>query len=92
MKIQHEETETKGAFYILDDNTRIAELTYSKAGSEKIILDHTEVSDKHRGEGLGMKLVLHSVEFARENNIKILPLCPYARSVFSRNKDLRDVT
>jgi len=34
MKIQHEETETKGAFYILDDNTRIAELTYSKAGSE----------------------------------------------------------
>ena len=92
MKIQHEETETKGAFYILDNKTRIAELTYSKAGNEKIILDHTEVSDKHRGEGLGKKLVLHSVEFAREKNLKILPLCPYARSVFSRNKDLRDVT
>jgi predicted GNAT family acetyltransferase len=92
MKIQHEETETKGAFFILEDNVRVAELTYSKAGNEKIILDHTEVSDNHRGEGLGKKLVLHSVEFAREKNLKILPLCPYARSVFSRNKDLRDVT
>tara|TARA_R110002124_G_scaffold287306_1_gene472514 strand:+ start:7370 stop:7651 length:282 start_codon:yes stop_codon:yes gene_type:complete len=92
MKIQHEETETKGAFYILKDDQRIAELTYSKAGTERIILDHTDVSDKHRGESLGKKLVLHAVDFAREHNLKILPLCPFARSVFSKNKDIRDVT
>ncbi len=92
MKIQHDETETKGSFYILIDNEKAAELTYSQAGSNKIILDHTEVSDKHRGEGLGKKLVVHSVEFARKRNLKILPLCPYARAVFSRNKELRDVT
>lgn len=92
MKIQHDETETKGSFYILIDNEKAAELTYSKAGNNKIILDHTEVSDKHRGEGLGKKLVVHSVEFARKGNLKILPLCPYARAVFSRNKELRDVT
>ena len=92
MKIQHEETETKGSFYIEDDNERVAELTYSKAGSSKIILDHTEVSDKFRGESLGKKLVYHSVDFARKHDLKILPLCPFARAVFSKNKDIRDVT
>ncbi|MEP1150669.1 MAG: N-acetyltransferase [Balneola sp.] len=92
MKIQHEETETKGAFYIVEGNQRIAELTYSKAGTERIILDHTDVSEGHRGENLGYKLVFHSVQFAREHQLKILPLCPFARSVFSKNKELRDVT
>lgn len=92
MKIQHEETETKGAFYFLDSKQKIAELTYSKAGSKRIILDHTEVSEEHRGKDLGKKLVLEAVDFARKHNLKILPLCPFARSVFSKNKELRDVT
>lgn len=92
MKLEHEENESKGSFYFDNDGVRAAELTYSKAGEERIIIDHTEVSDDHRGEGLGKKLVFAAVEYARENNIKILPLCPYARSVFSRHKEIRDVT
>lgn len=92
MKIQHQESETKGAFYIFEDGQRIAELTYSKAGPERIILDHTDVSNEHRGENLGKKLVYHAVDFARKHNLKILPLCPFARSVFSKNKEIRDVT
>jgi predicted GNAT family acetyltransferase len=92
MSIKHDSTETKGSFYIERDGKRVAEMTYSKAGSERIIIDHTEVADKTRGEGLGKKLVYEAVEFARENNLKILPLCPFARSVFSKNSEIRDVT
>jgi uncharacterized protein len=66
-------------------------MTYSIAGEDKIIIDHTEVSPAYNGKGIGKKLVVEAVEFARINNIKILPLCPFARSVFARNKDLRDV-
>ncbi len=92
MKIQHEQTDTKGSFYFADGEVRAAEMTYSKAGNERFIIDHTEVSDDYRGQGLGKKLVYAAVEYARENNLKILPLCPFARSVFSKNKDIRDVT
>lgn len=67
-------------------------MTYSKAGSERIIIDHTEVSDEARGEGLGKMLVYEAVQYAREHGLNILPLCPFARSVFSKNPDLRDVT
>lgn len=93
MDIQHEESNTKGAFFIELDGNRIAEMTYSKNGDYRIIIDHTEVSEDYKGEGLGKVLVFRGVEFARENNLKILPLCPYARVVFRRNKEeFADVT
>tara|TARA_R110002096_G_scaffold339522_3_gene532858 strand:+ start:8361 stop:8639 length:279 start_codon:yes stop_codon:yes gene_type:complete len=92
MNIQHEESETKGAFFIESNSTRIAEITYSKAGSSRIIIDHTGVSDEHRNEGLGKKLVFHVAEFAEQYNLKVLPLCPYAKSVFSRYPELQKLT
>lgn len=93
MDIQHEESNTKGAFFYEKDGVRIAEMTYSKNGDYRIIIDHTEVSEAHKGEGLGKTLVFRSVEYAREKNLKILPLCPYARVIFRRNKEeFEDVT
>ncbi len=89
MNIKHEESETKGAFYMEDDQERIAEITYSKAGIDKIIIDHTGVSDEHRNEGLGKQLVFHLADFAKNKKLKVLPLCPYAKTVFNRYPELK---
>lgn len=91
MEIQHNSTENKGEFYIQKDGERIAEMTYSKADENKIIIDHTEVFDSGRGKGYGKKLVKQGVKFARENNLKVLPLCSFAKSVIMNNDDLKDV-
>lgn len=91
MDIKQEETETKGRFFIEENGRQLAEMTYSKAGNERIIIDHTEVSDELRGKGVGVKLVEQAVAMAREKKIKILPLCPFARAVFNKRQDLRDV-
>ena len=91
MEIHHEEGETKGRFFIELDGAETAELTYSKAGPERIIIDHTQVNDENRGEGLGKKLVHHAVNYAREHELTVLPLCPYARSVISSDASLQDV-
>lgn len=92
MQIQHESFETKGAFFIEKEGKRVAEMTYSKAGPNKIIIDHTEAAEEVRGEGLAKKLVYHGVEYAREHGLKVLPLCPFAKSVIQRNPELQDVT
>lgn len=89
--IQMEEVGNKGSFYVEKDGNRIAEMTFSKAGENMIIIDHTEVSDSLRGTGTGKAMVLEAVKWAREKNIKIMPLCPFANSVFKRNPDIRDV-
>jgi predicted GNAT family acetyltransferase len=91
MQIQHEQSASKGAFYIEENGTRLAEMTYSKAGDALIIIDHTEVSDALRGKGAGKQLVSAAVDHARNSNLKILPLCPFAKSVFEKVKEFQDV-
>lgn len=91
MEIKQIEHGSKGAFVIEQGNERLAELTYSKAGDKLIIIDHTDVSDKLRGQGAGKQLVMKAVEYARASNIKIIPLCPFARSVFDKTPEIADV-
>ncbi|MCL4162221.1 UNVERIFIED_CONTAM: hypothetical protein GTU68_004399 [Idotea baltica] len=66
-------------------------MTYTFAGSDKIIIDHTEVDESLRGKKVGNNLVEEAVKFAREKNIKILPLCPFAKHVMEKNSDYNDI-
>lgn len=90
-EVKHHEAESKGSFYIEENGQKVAEMTYSKAGTDRIIIDHTEVSDDLRGQGAGQQLVEAAVAYAREKGISIIPLCPFARSVFDKNPSLRGV-
>lgn len=91
MKIEWEETGNKGVFYVMKDGERAGEMTYTMAGSSRMIIDHTEVKDVLRGEGAGKKLVHAGVEFAREKGITIIPLCPFAKAVIEKDPELQDV-
>lgn len=91
MEINHRKEENKGAFIATENGAKAGEMTYSKAGDTLIIIDHTEVDPAFGGQGVGKKMVLAAVDFARENNIKILPLCPFAKATFDKNKDIQDV-
>ena len=57
---------TAGAFSITKDGTQAALMTYTKIGSDRISIDHTEVDDSLKGEGAGRQLVKAAVDFARE--------------------------
>jgi predicted GNAT family acetyltransferase len=91
MKIQLEQNGNRGAFFIEEDGERLAEMVFSQAGPDKIIVDHTEVSDKLRGKGAGKQLVAEAVDYARKNKIKIVPLCPFTKSVIDKTPEYQDV-
>ena len=84
MLIQQRQDGTKGSFYVAESSTMLAEMTYSMAADNLMIIDHTEVSDELRGKNVGYQLVHRAVEYAREKQIRILPLCPFAKSVFDK--------
>ncbi|HZH55168.1 MAG TPA: GNAT family N-acetyltransferase, partial [Sphingobacteriaceae bacterium] len=46
---------------------------------------------KFKGRGVGKSLVLAAVDYAREKKVSIIPLCPFAKRVFEKSEDLRDV-
>ncbi|MFB3387150.1 GNAT family N-acetyltransferase [Flavobacterium sp. LAR06] len=81
----------KGYFEAIEDGKEAGKMTYTWAGDSKFIIDHTEVNEGFNGKGVGKKLVMKAVEYARNNNLKIIPLCPFAKSVFDKTEDIRDV-
>ncbi|WP_097130570.1 GNAT family N-acetyltransferase [Spirosoma fluviale] len=91
MDIQHKDNGQKGMFYVAVDGKTEAEMTYVWSGDQRIIIDHTAVSEALKGQGIGKQLVQATVVFAREKQLKILPLCPFARSVFDKTSDYQDV-
>jgi hypothetical protein len=91
MEVKQHNTPTKGKFYIEADGKEAAMMHYVWAGDDKFIIDHTEVNEQFEGRGLGKQLVKAAVLYARANGIKIVPLCPFAKGIFDRVEEFRDV-
>ncbi|MDQ0169333.1 GNAT family N-acetyltransferase [Paenibacillus tundrae] len=87
--VEHEPANKR--FLIQDNGDIAAVMTYVISSPELYIIDHTFVENAYRGQGLGDKLLQAMVEYARENGIKILPLCPFAKGRFERISEYADV-
>ena len=81
----------KGYFRAYDNEIEAGRMTYTWAGTDKFIIDHTEVNSDFAGQSVGKKMVLEAVQYARENNLKILPLCPFAKNVFDKMEEIQDL-
>ncbi len=91
MEIKQKDNGEAGMFYIENDGETVAKMTYTWAGSGRITINHTEVSDVLKGKGAGKQMVAKAVEFAREKQIKIVPLCSFARRIFDTVEEFKDV-
>ena len=90
-QVTHVENGHRGAFTFEVDGKRLAEMAYSVAGDQTIIIEHTEVDASLRGTGAGKKLLVALVDWARAGQKKVIPLCPFAKSVFEKTPELQDV-
>lgn len=90
-EIRHVTTPPRGAFVIERDGARLGEMTYVRAGAQRVIIDHTFVDDALRGTGAGKQLVEAAVAWARAEHLKVIPLCPFAKATIQRDTALQDV-
>lgn len=81
----------KGRITLFEEDKPAGNIYLTWAGKDKFIIDHTEVDEAFEGNGYGKLLVMEAVAFAREKKVKIIPLCPYAKSVFEREKTIQDL-
>ncbi|HHU56042.1 MAG TPA: N-acetyltransferase [Acholeplasmataceae bacterium] len=76
-------------FYVLnEDNQEIGELTYLTRATSHLVVNHTFVNPKYRGQNIARKLVDAFVEYARSEKKKVIPICSYVQAVFSKNQNL----
>lgn len=92
MVIHQEQEGRKGAFFVEEEGERLAVMTYSIADDGLMIINHTEVDDSLRGKNVGYSMVSNAVELAKEKHFSILPICPFAKSVFDKKgEEWKDV-
>ncbi|MEQ8474359.1 MAG: GNAT family N-acetyltransferase [Marinoscillum sp.] len=91
IKTEREDNGKKGRFVIYENDQEAGEMTFVWAGDSRFIIDHTGVEENFNGKGFGKKLVMEAVQYARSNDKKILPLCPFAKKVFDKDDGIADV-
>lgn len=89
--IELDDLGTKGRYRLRSCGGDEAEMTFTKVGQRQLIIDHTEVPDAFRGQGIGLRLVTRAVEDARAAGKTIIPLCPFAAAQFRRHPEWKDV-
>jgi predicted GNAT family acetyltransferase len=90
MDVKREDGASGGRYTVTIDG-HTADMTYSKAGATRIIIDHTGVPDALRGKGAGQAMVKQAVEDARASGVKIIPLCPFAKAQIEKHPEWQDV-
>ncbi len=67
-------------------NGNFAVLDYIPAGGN-IVFTHTEVPDAFEGQGVGSKLARTALDYARDNELKVIPLCPFVAGYIRRHPE-----
>lgn len=79
------------SFYVGDNEDEpLAKMGLVDSG-DAIIIDHTFVSEQLRGQNVGRQLLKKVVDFAKEKNKTIIPICPFANAELNKNSDYKDL-
>lgn len=91
MEIKQIEEENKGRFKAIKNDKKAGEIIYTWAGQNKIIIDHTEVNPNFKGCGIAKKLLGATINFAKENKLKVIPLCSFAKDLMEKTPEFQEV-
>ncbi len=88
MEIKHDITNQR--FYTMVEG-REAYLQYLIVDKNVLNYYKTYVPNELRGKGIAGKIVEAALNYARENNLKIIPSCSYVDIFIERNKNFEDL-
>ena len=75
----------------MSDGEKLAEMVYVMAGPTRMIIDHSEVDERLRGQGVGVQLLSALVDHVRTMGISVIPLCPFAKATLAKHPEWEDV-
>ena len=77
-------------FEVLIDG-QLSKLDYIQDG-KNIVITHVGVYPGHRGQGVAAKIVEAGLQYARENSLRVIPMCSYAAGYIRRNPQYMELT
>ena len=58
---------------------------------KNFVITHVGVYPEHRGQGVAAKIVEASLQYARANQLRVIPMCSYAAAYIRRNPQHREL-
>lgn len=86
-KVIHEKENER--FVIYNEGNEVY-VEYTMRNNE-IDLNHTYTNPALRGKGLAAHVVRAALEFAKENNLKVIPTCSYVQSFIAKNDQYKEL-
>ena len=84
------DNDAKHRYELLLDGKRAGELVYHRSNGV-VTLVHTEVAPKLKGRGLGEQLVAGVLDEIRQQDLHIVPLCPFVKEYLGRHPEDADL-
>lgn len=88
MEIKHIQRNDKGAFKLYDGETLAGVLEYEILTSEILSALHTETQPSFEGRGVGTALFRALIDFVKDKDLKINPLCPFVKARLEKDESL----
>ncbi|RDC56421.1 N-acetyltransferase [Pedobacter chinensis] len=85
-KVVFKEDHIYGEVQLFSDNRKAGKMDISVADG-KLRVYHTEVDAEYEGKGFAKLLLNELISYAKENSLRIIPLCPYVLAQFKRHPE-----
>ena len=82
--------EPKKRFELVKEG-HMARINYVMQGPTSIIFTHTVVPNALKGQGIASTMARHVLDYARENNLNVIPQCPFVRAYIERHPEYKDL-
>ena len=54
-----------------------------------IVFDHTVVPYEYSGQGIGHKLIKTALDYARDHDLRVVPVCPFVVAFIRENPEYK---
>lgn len=88
MEVIHD-SEQKRFYSIVEDQTAL--LDYKVIDAQTLKYYHTFVPPQLRGKKIAAEIVKSALDYAKANNFKVIPTCPYVKKYIARHPEYQDL-
>jgi uncharacterized protein len=88
LEISHNQADHTFEVWIEEKRSK---LDYIQDG-KNFVITHVGVYPEHRGQGVAAKIVDAALHYARENSLRVIPMCSYAAAYIRRNPQYMELT
>ena len=87
-QIRHDPTARR---FVLRIGDTLAVLDYHRVDAATLDYHHTFVPPPVRGRGIASALTAYALRYARDENLKVIPSCPFVAAFVRRHPELEPV-